>query len=561
MTDFANKRWPKWLLLVSFAVLWFSTLGYRKLISPDEGRYAEIGREMLASGDWLTPRLNGIKYFEKPILQYWATATNFKLFGETEFAARLWPGLTGFIAVIALYFTAKRLFRRKPDAETRAIGAATILASSLWWIGNGHFLTLDMGVSSFLAIALFAFVWAQQDDTTPHENRNAMLVAWGAIALAIMSKGLIGLVFPGGTLLIYSLWTRDWKPWTRMHFVKGIALLLLISAPWFVMVSRANPEFAHFFFIHEHFQRFATDQARRDGAWYYFVPVLIAGMLPWAALLPQIFRTGWASNNAQRFQTQRFLFVWAVLIFAFFSKSHSKLPSYILPMFPALALLAGFVLTDLRRRSWLWLSGTMLALGVVLMVAAPFIAAKGSDKTPQIYNAAFSHWVLVGGIAITVLAALALWSALRRRFDLTLIALAATGLIGAQIPMLGHNEFAETNSSYHLIEAIKPQLKPGSTVYMYRYYDQTVPFYLKRPVQLVEYEDEFTLGQQQEPDKKMNDEDFLRHWHNDPAPVAITNPDRFRELQQQGLAMQIIASDPRRIVITRPASASTQASN
>ncbi|AOX99332.1 phospholipid carrier-dependent glycosyltransferase [Jeongeupia sp. USM3] len=555
MTDFAHKRWPKWLLLLCFAVLWFSTLGYRKLISPDEGRYAEIGREMLASGDWLTPRLNAIKYFEKPALQYWATATNFKLFGETEFAARLWPGLTGFLAVIALYFTAKRLFRRKPDAETRAVGAAAILASSLWWIGNGHFLSLDMGVSSFLAIALFAFVWAQLDDATARENRNAMLVAWGAIALAIMSKGLIGLVFPGGTLLVYSLWARDWKPWRRMHFVKGIALLLLITAPWFVMVSRTNPEFAQFFFIHEHFQRFATDTARRDGAWYYFIPLLIAGMLPWAALLPQIARAGWQRDGIRHFQPQRFLLVWAVLIFLFFSKSQSKLPSYILPMFPALALLAGFVLTDLRRRSWLWLSGTMLALGIALMAAVPFIAAKGSDKTPQIYNAAFSEWALVGGGIITALAAAALWSALRRRFDLTLIALAATGLIGAQIPMLGHNAFAATNSSYYLIEAIKPQLQPGSTVYMYRYYDQTVPFYLKRPVQLVEYVDEFELGQRHEAGKLMRDDEFFRRWRDDPAPVAITNPDRFRQLQQHGLPMQVIARDPRRIVITRPASA------
>ncbi|BCL75329.1 hypothetical protein JHS3_10650 [Jeongeupia sp. HS-3] len=556
MTDFANKRWPKWLLFISFAVLWFSTLGYRKLISPDEGRYAEIGREMLASGDWLTPRLNAIKYFEKPILQYWATAANFKLFGETEFAARLWPGLTGFIAIIALYFTAKRLFRRRNDAETRAVGASVMLASSLWWIGNGHFLSLDMGVSSFLAIALFAFVWAQQDDASPRENRNAMLVAWGAIALAVMSKGLIGLVFPGGTLIIYSLWTRDWKPWTRMHFVKGIALLLLITAPWFVMVSRTNPEFAHFFFIHEHFQRFATDEARRDGSWWYFVPVLLAGMLPWTALLPQIIRAGWLSRPSQRFQAQRFLLAWAVLIFLFFSKSQSKLPSYILPMFPALALLAGYTLIELRRRSWLWLSGTMLTLGIAMMVAAPFIAAKGSDKTPQIYNAAFSQWALIGGIVITVTALFALWSAIRHRFDLTLIALAASGLIGAQIPMLGHNEFAATNSSYHLIDVIKPQLKADSTVYMYRYYDQTVPFYLKRPVQLVDYTDEFKLGQTQEPGKLMNTEAFLIHWRNDPAPVVITNPDHFRLLQRQGLSMQILASDPRRIAFTRPASAS-----
>ena len=137
-----------WALLLAFAVVWFGTLEYRKLIKPDEGRYAEIAREMAVSGDFVTPRLNGIKYFEKPALQYWVTATAFKAFGEDEWTARIWPGITGFLSVLLAFFTTRRLF-----GERAALLAASTLAGCLFMVIIGHLNTLDMGLSFFMQLA------------------------------------------------------------------------------------------------------------------------------------------------------------------------------------------------------------------------------------------------------------------------------------------------------------------------------------------------------------------------------------------------------------------------
>ena len=246
------------LLLLAFAAVWFSNLEYRKLVNPDEGRYAEIPREMVASGDWTTPRLNDIKYFEKPALQYWATATAYTLFGEHQWTARLWSALTGFFGVLMVWFTGRRLF-----GAAAGWYAALVLASSLLWVLIGHINTLDMGVSFFLAAAVCAFALAQHDGAQARARGRWMLAAWAALALAVLSKGLIGMVLPGAALVLYILIERDWRLLGRLRLAAGIALLLALTLPWFIAVSRANPEFFHFFFIHEHFERFLTKQHGR----------------------------------------------------------------------------------------------------------------------------------------------------------------------------------------------------------------------------------------------------------------------------------------------------------
>jgi 4-amino-4-deoxy-L-arabinose transferase-like glycosyltransferase len=183
-----SKR-QAWLLITLFVLVWFGSLEYRKLIKPDEGRYAEIPREMVASGDWLTPRLNGIKYFEKPPLQYWATATAFTLLGQSDGTARLWPGLTGFLGVLVAWFAGRRLF-----GPSAGLLAATTLASSLLYLMIGHINTLDMGLSFFLEVAVCGFLLAQREDT---HARRWMLIAWAALALAVLSKGIVALVLTG----------------------------------------------------------------------------------------------------------------------------------------------------------------------------------------------------------------------------------------------------------------------------------------------------------------------------------------------------------------------------
>jgi len=154
------------MLLVVFGFIWFSNLEYRKLINPDEGRYAEIPREMVASGDWTTPRLNDIKYFEKPALQYWATAMAYTLFGEHQWTARLWSALTGLLGVLMTFYTGRRLF-----GEETGWNAALVLGSSLLWVLIAHVNTLDMGVAFFLSAAVCAFLLAQDDAADARARR------------------------------------------------------------------------------------------------------------------------------------------------------------------------------------------------------------------------------------------------------------------------------------------------------------------------------------------------------------------------------------------------------
>jgi 4-amino-4-deoxy-L-arabinose transferase-like glycosyltransferase len=217
------------LLLVLFGIAWFGTLDHRRLINPDEGRYAEIPREMVASGDWTTPRLNDIKYFYKPPLQYWATATAFTVFGEHHWTARLWPALTGFAGILLAAFTAGRLF-----SPTAGIISGAVLAGSVLWNVIGHANTLDMGVSFFLAAAVFAACLAESLPAA--ESRRWLDGAWVLLALAVLSKGLIGLVLPAATVIVYMLWQRDWGFLWRLRPFRGLALLLAITAPCFIDV-------------------------------------------------------------------------------------------------------------------------------------------------------------------------------------------------------------------------------------------------------------------------------------------------------------------------------------
>ena len=195
---------PLLALILIFTLAWFGTLEQRRLINPDEGRYSEIPREMVATGDWLTPRLNGIKYFEKPALQYWATAAAFTAFGEHHWTARLWPALTGFLGILATAFATARLFGLQAG-----LIAGAVLAGSLLWNVIGHVNTLDMGVSFFLAAAVFALCLGQRDEANLREpspeSRRWQDGSWVLMALAILSKGLIGLVLPAAAVVAYAV--------------------------------------------------------------------------------------------------------------------------------------------------------------------------------------------------------------------------------------------------------------------------------------------------------------------------------------------------------------------
>ncbi|MEI7613465.1 MAG: phospholipid carrier-dependent glycosyltransferase [Betaproteobacteria bacterium] len=531
----------------AFIVFWFATLGQRALIHPDEGRYAELSLGMLQSGDWITPRLNGILYFEKPAMQYWMGAISFLIFGINEFAARFWPALTGILSVAAVGLTARRIWGNGHYA-------ALVMGGSVWVIANSHFVNLDTGLLFFLTLTLCAFLWSQNDAATSSEQRYGMWIAWAAMAGATLSKGLIGLVIPAGALFLYSLLHWQWGVLRRMQWLPGLAIFLALTVPWFWMVSERNPDFARFFFIHEHFERFLTNTHRREEPFWFFIPVLLAGFLPWSSLLPRLVTESFRRQGKSHFQTGRFLLIWAVFVFLFFTKSGSKLPSYILPMFPALALLLGRTLANAQPQSLKKHLIIPIALWGLIACASLIVDHVPTDEgTPMAVLRHFSLYLSAGGLGFLVCAVLA-WRSLSHGKTLPAIMLLAAGsLWGVLASSAGHDAIGQLKSSKQIVEQIRPHLRPDTEIFSIQSYDQTFPFYLQRRVIQVEYKDEFSFGQGVEPDKAVPTlGEFIQRWKAARSAMAMMENATFNDLQNRGVEMKPIYQDVRRKVVIKP---------
>lgn len=536
-----------WALAIAFVTVWFLTLGFRTLVPTDEGRYAEMAREMVATGDWITPRLNAIKYFEKPPLQVWMTAIAFKLFGLGEWQARLWTGLCGLFGVFLAAFAGARVF-----GSRIGIMAGAVLGSSLLWAALGHINTLDMGLSGMMTLALCGLLIAQRDDATASERGNWMLACWAGMALAVLSKGLIGVVLPGAVLVLYTLISRDWRIWTRLHLVSGLLVFFAITVPWFVLVWMKNPEHPYFFFVHEHFQRFTTKVHHREGPWYYFIPILLLGILPWLAVLGQSLWRG-RDRDTRGFRPKTMLLGWACFIFFFFSISSSKLPSYILPIFPALALLIACHLDAASRRTWMATAGLMLLIGAVGFAAGLKLPAFARDAAEVPLYQAAQPWVLAASAVAFAGAALVL-NGLRRvdavpAMRATLV-LGITGFLAGQLLMIASEPYGRVRAGAPLVPAIEAELTPSTRIYAVGLYDQTLPFYLRRTMTLVEHADELEFGLEQEPKLWLPTRDaFIAQWTSGQKAIAITRPEIYADLQKRGLPMRLVTQDARRVVI------------
>jgi 4-amino-4-deoxy-L-arabinose transferase-like glycosyltransferase len=550
-----------WVLAALLTAIWFVNLDTRRLIHPDEGRYAEIAREMAATGDWVTPRLNDLKYFEKPPLQYWITASAYRAFGVHEWTARLWPAFAGFLGILSIGYAGFAL-----GGAMLGTLASFVLAGMLWHAAMAQILTLDSGLSFFLALGFAGFVIAQRAEATANERRVWMWVVWAAMSGATLSKGLIGIALPGGALFTYSVVTRDFALWRRLHVASGLVLYLILTVPWFVAVSRANPEFFHFFFIHEHFERFLTTEHHRPGAWYYFVPLLLAGLLPWLTVILYGMRSAWRDGvrNPLGFSWQRFALVFAAFVFVFFSASESKLPSYILPMFPPLALVIAWLVMRLPPltlyRLLLPLVVIAAAVAAVAFVAyeycAPRIAgsAASADKLlafgPYLKASALVE-ALVGIGALAALRLVARPDA-ARLWGIALLSLAS--LAGFQIANAGYNVFSTTRSASAILARAQEAapIAPETPFYQVEMYDQTVPYYLGRPTRLVHFRDELALGIDAEPSKAIPTiAAWITEWAGLPQGYALMPPELQQKLAAQGVPMRVLASDLRRVVVSR----------
>lgn len=536
------------VLIMVLAVIWFALLGYRDLVDPDEGRYAEIPREMVASGDWITPRLNGFKYFEKPVLHYWMTAISLSLFGDSNGAARLGGVLLAFLGALWILFVGRRLYG--PDAGMYAF---LVLCSSLMYVLLGHLNLLDLDVSVYLSVGIGALLLAQSQRQEPRKLRNWMLVGWAALALATLSKGLIGLVLPGIALVLYTLWQRDWALWKHLHLGKGLVLFLVITAPWFVLVSRANPEFARFFFIHEHLERYTTTTHERVEPWWFFLPLLLIGAMPWMwNSITALFRPGFAQieTGPRTFDSVRFLWIYVIGVVLFFSVGQSKLPPYILPVYPALALLIGRQLAIRPALPGIFAGYllTLLACGYGVFAVTGF-----HDYESPTALLAYRSWILAAAGVLIV--GLGLGAVYRQRPRRAIIVLAVTGLLALQLLGWGFQTQSRHRSSHELAEVIKTQVGDDVPVYNVDTFYHSLPFYLGREITLVGFKGELAMGIEQEPQAWVSNwAEFVHRWQAADQAVAVFDMKTYPETYQSRMAklpMRVIYQDPLKIAVVR----------
>jgi 4-amino-4-deoxy-L-arabinose transferase-like glycosyltransferase len=543
--------WLGWLVL---AAAWFATLQARPMLDPDEGRYAEIPREMLASGDWLTPRLDGLKYFEKPPLQYWATAAAYAVFGLSEWTSRLWTVGLGFACLPMVFGWTRRLY-----GTDAALAAVVALAASPYFGVIAHLNLLDAGFTFWLTGAVFAFTLAQSSEEGGQAERRWMLLAWLAAALAILSKGIVVGVLTGVSLIVYSLIERDVRPWRRLHVAWGLPLFLLVAAPWFIAVSVRNPDFPGFFFIHEHFTRFLTTVHQRVEPWWFFLPLLLFGVLPWIFVVAGACRRAWRDRGpTPQFKPLRFLLIFAAVALLFFSASGSKLAPYILPMFPPLAAIVGAHVSarpvDGERRTFLLRMAIILAvIGVIVAVGGVIYSVLHNSFVPHLAML----W-LVGGVAAMLIAMVTVRAGTRRsapgrsKGQVPIVALAAASTLAWQCFLAAYAAIPPLRSARDLVEAARPFIRPQTALYSVGQYRETISPYLQRTLTVVQFRGELEFGLHAEPGRQeATAAEFVARWNASTDAVAFFGPQVWDEYRRRGLPGRVIAADHYTVAVSR----------
>jgi 4-amino-4-deoxy-L-arabinose transferase-like glycosyltransferase len=540
------RRVLLWTVLLALGASWIALCAGRALFNPDEGRYAEIPREMLATGDWIVPRLDGLVYIEKPPLQYWATALSYRLFGESAGTARLYTALCGLATALVTGWLALRLWGR-----AAALRSGIVCGSSLLVMVMSHQLTLDMSLTLFMTITLAAFCVAQDERTGAAARRGWMALAWASAAGAFLTKGLEAGALPVLALAAYSVLHRDWKPWLRLSPLPGIALFLLLTLPWLIAIQQRLPTFFDFFFVREHVERFLTRIEARYQPWWFFGEVLAVGSLPWIGPMARALATGWrGSQPAGRFDARRLLWVWSVVVLVFFSASDSKLIPYILPMFPALALLAGSaaearICGDLRATA----AGLIVA-GAVVWVGAAILPRLLHDPARMPYFLGIRPPLVYIG-AVLVAGGLIARAVRGGSLPLTAV-IGATGYAAFAGILWAARLLAPIYSGGPLVGELPRALRAVPAVYSVRMYDQSLPFYLKRTVTLVNYRGELDFGLKLAPQQAIGSlAAFQMRWRAEPQALAVMQPPTYALLRRAGLPMELRARMPNELLVSR----------
>jgi hypothetical protein len=476
------------LFLIPF-ILYVAMLGVMPQMEPDEARYSLISSAMNETGNYVTPHIKNTIYLEKPPLASWATAVFFQIFGENDFSARLFAGLCAWGCILLTFFIGRHL-----RDEKTGLYAAAVLTISVFPFILGRINILDMPLAFFLCLS----IWIGYLSLLEEKKRHLSWLFYFACALAFLTKGLIGAVFPFAILVIWLIWAGRWRQILQLISPAGILIFLAVVCPWLYLAQKENADFLWFFFVREHFLRFTTQMHGKTEPFYYFIPIIICGCLPWLAYLirawqPQAWKKGLFAP-----EENKLLAVWFFFIFLFFTVSSSKLATYMAPVFIPIALCAGNIFRRCedewpalagKRKMFYRLILCFQSLVMVMALFVPPILKQFHDPAKGLVIMTSSYWWIY--ILPTLLAALLMiflpdWSAAKRRagWFLTIYLLCCLFLAGMVFPI---NDFLSPyRSALVAKEAIFRHVPRGQLLYQYRVNFYGIDFYNKIRTPIVE---------------------------------------------------------------------------
>jgi 4-amino-4-deoxy-L-arabinose transferase-like glycosyltransferase len=479
----------KFLLpLVAIALLMsFFGLGSATLFDVDEAVFSEATKEMVESGDWITPTYNGENRYDKPILFYWLMAVSYKVFGVNEFGARFPSALSGFLLCLALFF----FVRHFHDTE-RAFYAALPLTLSLYFLVYSHAAVTDMALTLFITLGLFSFFLSLES----REGAGRYLYGLYVFsALAFLTKGLIGILFPFGIAVLYQTATEGVKGMKRVFSAGGMLLFLVLSAPWYIAQLGINGnEFIQQFFIKHHFNRYTGVISGHRGPFYYYIPVVLAGLMPWVAFLPGGIRNVFRKPSPDEEKgvlpgtgndPGLFAFTWFSFIFLFFSLSTTKLPNYILPAVPAAVILisSGMAARDRwRKYANAGIAVIMVAIGIAFLISEKYLIKFGISDT---------GWTLPAGLMACALALICLYATVTGKTLYGLVSLMMVTfllLLSVKVLPLANRQLQGTLHKYSL--SARERLDREEKIIVYGINHPSIVFYSDRRIVRVGNRDE-----------------------------------------------------------------------
>ena len=484
------------LLLLAAVLLFFAGLGRLPLIEPDEGRNAEVAREMITSGDWLTPHFNTLTYLDKPVVYFALVAASFKAWGVTEWAARFPSALMALATMLLCWLMARRMF-----GDSSALLAGLVFATSPLVVGLSRFVIFDMTLVFLITLSMLCFWLVVESDFRRGFLGVAMFGAWGVAAI---TKGPVGSLLPLISVLVFQAVRGRFRELKKLRWGLGLAAFFAVALPWFVAVSLQHPEFPRYALWQESLQRFAAGTARRGGSVFYYLPVYLAGFFPWSLFL--LFA---GLNRLRRWKEVRqegnkpilFLLVWAAVVFIFFTISRSKLPAYFLPAIVPLSILMGRVWAEVgakaeeRRPDWLAAGfATVIGVGLLLAVAPqvfrfPGVSARLAEKLSPAFVAVLRPSILYGGLILVALGIVGRNLAARLRGNT--LAIATFVVVAVMTPSLvlrwwpALRVYAASASSRQLAQTLGASPERDLPVYAFYCFRTGLGFYLRRPVGLI----------------------------------------------------------------------------